>query len=293
MADPTRAAPDYARLLAGQATCKAVPHSSPAATAASATAIAWGLAHAGARVAVAGRSARQGRSARGIAARRRPRRDRRRDGRARDGRRSAPPSTPSAARFGGLDILVNCVGIQREERLAEVTEAASTRSAGQPEGGDVPRPGGRAAPGRGRRGGASGSGRQVHLLSVRSQLGMRGRGYSAYCATKGALVMLVKQHAVELAPHGITVNGVAPTVVRSEMGAHWLADPATRGHAARAHPARPRRRARGRRRRGAVLLQPGGGLRHRPGALRRRRHDRDPVIAPTGLSGPNARARTR
>ena len=41
--------------------------------------------------------------------------------------------------------------------------------------------------------------------------------------------MLVKQHAVELAPHGITVNGVAPTVVRGEMGAHWLANPATRG----------------------------------------------------------------
>ncbi len=69
----------------------------------------------------------------------------------------------------------------------------------------------------------------MHLLSVRAQLGMRDRGYSAYCATKGALVMLIKQHAVELSAHGITVNGVAPTVVRGEMGAHWLADPATRG----------------------------------------------------------------
>ena len=40
-----------------------------------------------------------------------------------------------------------------------------------------------AAPRAGRAGG-----RQVHLLSVRAQLGMRDRGYSAYCATKGALV---------------------------------------------------------------------------------------------------------
>ena len=40
--------------------------------------------------------------------------------------------------------------------------------------------------------------------------------------------MLIKQHAVELCAHGITVNGVAPTVVRGRMGAHWLADPATR-----------------------------------------------------------------
>jgi gluconate 5-dehydrogenase len=42
--------------------------------------------------------------------------------------------------------------------------------------------------------------------------------------------MLIKQHAVELSAHGITVNGIAPTVVRGEMGAHWLANPATREH---------------------------------------------------------------
>jgi NAD(P)-dependent dehydrogenase (short-subunit alcohol dehydrogenase family) len=59
-------------------------------------------------------------------------------------------------------------------------------------------------------------GRHVHLLSVRSQLALRGRGYSAYCATKGGLAMLVKQHAMELAPHNITVNGVAPTFIRSD-----------------------------------------------------------------------------
>ena len=32
----------------------------------------------------------------------------------------------------------------------------------------------------------------------------------------GGLLMLVKQHAMELAPHAITVNGVAPTFIRSE-----------------------------------------------------------------------------
>jgi NAD(P)-dependent dehydrogenase (short-subunit alcohol dehydrogenase family) len=71
-------------------------------------------------------------------------------------------------------------------------------------------------------------GKQVHLLSVRAQLGMRGRGYSAYTSTKGALVMLIRQHASELAPHGITVNGIAPTVVRTEMARHWLENPETR-----------------------------------------------------------------
>jgi gluconate 5-dehydrogenase len=40
--------------------------------------------------------------------------------------------------------------------------------------------------------------------------------------------MLVKQHAMELARHGITVNGVAPTVVRTAMANHWLDNPDTR-----------------------------------------------------------------
>ena len=135
-----------------------------------------------------------------------------------------------AGHFGALDLLVNCVGIQREERLAEVSEeafdevvqvnlkaamflsqAAARHQVAAVAAGRAP-------------------GRQLHLLSVRAQLGMRDRGYSAYCATKGALVMLIKQHAVELSAHGITVNGIAPTVVRGEMGAHWLDNPVTREH---------------------------------------------------------------
>lgn len=133
-----------------------------------------------------------------------------------------------AAHFGHLDLLVNCVGMQREQGLAEVTEeafdevvqvnlkaamflaqAAARHQVVAVQAGRAP-------------------GRQVHVLSVRAMLGMRDRGYSAYCATKGALVMLIKQHAVELSAHGICVNGVAPTVVRGKMGSHWLDNPATR-----------------------------------------------------------------
>ena len=54
---------------------------------------------------------------------------------------------------------------------------------------------------------------------------MRARGYSAYCATKGALVTLIRQHAVELCAHGVTVNGVAPTVVLTEAAERWRNDP--------------------------------------------------------------------
>ncbi len=126
-----------------------------------------------------------------------------------------------ARRFGHIDILVNCVGIQIEESLAEVTEKAFDA---------VYRTNLKAAMFiaqsvakhqiAGERGG-----RQIHLLSVRSQLGIRGRGYSAYCATKGGLVMLVKQHAMELAPYGITVNGIAPTFVYTDLIRHVMQNP--------------------------------------------------------------------
>lgn len=125
---------------------------------------------------------------------------------------------------GHLEILVNCVGIQREQTLLDVTEDAYDEvyevnlKAAMFLGQAVARH--QVATARG--------GRHVHLLSVRAHLGLRDRGYSAYCSMKGGLVMLVKQHAMELARHGITVNGVAPTVVRTAMARHWLDNPATR-----------------------------------------------------------------
>ncbi len=60
------------------------------------------------------------------------------------------------------------------------------------------------------------------MLSVRSKLGLRDRGYSAYCSSKGGLVMLIKQHAMELARHQIKVNGIAPTFTYTEMIRHVM-----------------------------------------------------------------------
>lgn len=186
-------------------------------------AIAWALALAGAKVAISGRDAARaqalagelqaaGHQALGLAM----------DAHSVQDIRESVDAV--ATHFGQLDILANCVGMQREESLLEVTEEAfdevmqvnlkSAMFLAQ-------------AVARHQIAGGQG-GSQVHLLSVRAQLGLRGRGYSAYCASKGALTLLIRQHASELAPHAITVNGIAPTVVRTEMARHWLENPETR-----------------------------------------------------------------
>jgi gluconate 5-dehydrogenase len=180
-------------------------------------AIAWGLAQRGVRVAVAGRERRKaaalaqslksaGHEALALTL----------DAtRVADIRRAVDNVVTA---FGTVDILVNCVGTQIEERLTDVSEEAFDRvyavnlKAAMFLAQAVAKA--QIAAGRG--------GKQMHLLSVRARLGLRDRGYSAYCSTKGGLAMLVKQHALELAPHGITVNGIAPTFVHTEMIRHVM-----------------------------------------------------------------------
>ena len=72
---------------------------------------------------------------------------------------------------------------------------------------------------------AGNGGRVLNLSSVRGQLGIDA-GYSAYVAAKGALNALTRQHATEWARHGITVNAISPTFVRTAQTASLLADEA-------------------------------------------------------------------
>lgn len=186
-------------------------------------AIAWGLAQRGAKIAIAGPD--KGKAAALARALVGAKHDA--VGIAMDAMRVAQIERAVAAaerRYGAVDILVNCVGTHIEERIGEVTEAAfdkvyrvnlkSAMFLGQA----VAKR--QIAAGRG--------GKQIHLLSVRAQLGLRDRGYSAYCATKGGMLMLVKQHAMELARHKINVNGVAPTFVYTEMIRHVMENPVFR-----------------------------------------------------------------
>jgi NAD(P)-dependent dehydrogenase (short-subunit alcohol dehydrogenase family) len=59
-------------------------------------------------------------------------------------------------------------------------------------------------------------GRIVHFSSTRSVAGGK-RGFAAYAAAKGGLNNLIRQLATEWGQHGITVNGVAPGFVPTEL----------------------------------------------------------------------------
>ena len=66
----------------------------------------------------------------------------------------------------------------------------------------------------------NGGGRIINILSTAS---FQGFAYeSAYCASKGAALLLTKVLALELAQHGITVNGIGPGTVSTAMGGDYL-----------------------------------------------------------------------
>jgi gluconate 5-dehydrogenase len=67
-------------------------------------------------------------------------------------------------------------------------------------------------------------GRVLNISSVRGQLGINA-GYSAYVAAKGAIDSLTRQWATEWAKHGIAVNAISPTFIDTPQVASLLGDP--------------------------------------------------------------------
>jgi NAD(P)-dependent dehydrogenase (short-subunit alcohol dehydrogenase family) len=123
------------------------------------------------------------------------------------------------AAFGRLDILVNNAGLGPEDKAEDVTEAdydltfdvnvKGTFFASQAAGKAMIR---------------HGFGRIINLSSQAGFVALPTE--SVYCASKAAISHLTKCLAVEWGSHGITVNAVAPTFIRTPGTEPALADPA-------------------------------------------------------------------
>ncbi len=113
--------------------------------------------------------------------------------------------------WGSLDILVNSAGVNIPQDLASidesswdtvvdtdlkgmvfVTQAAAERMIRAKQGGRI-----------------------VNIASVYGAVGRRER--IAYSAAKGGVVNLTRSLALELGPHGITVNAVGPSLIETDM----------------------------------------------------------------------------
>ena len=126
----------------------------------------------------------------------------------------------SVDHLGKLDILVNNAGVEKNADFLEVTEAdydlvldvnlkgvffaaqefakhlVATR-----------RPG-----------------KIINMSSVHEELPFP--HFASYCASKGGVKMLTRDLAIELAPHGITVNSIAPGAIETPINSKLLNDPA-------------------------------------------------------------------
>ncbi len=126
--------------------------------------------------------------------------------------------------FGRLDIFVNNAGIEYKHPITEFpldqwnkiiavnltgpflcTQAAAKQMIAQAQNGQ----------GQG--------GRIINISSIHQDLPMPTN--APYCASKGGLRMLMRTVAVELAPHGITVNNIGPGAVYTPIDADIQANP--------------------------------------------------------------------
>jgi NAD(P)-dependent dehydrogenase (short-subunit alcohol dehydrogenase family) len=122
-------------------------------------------------------------------------------------------------RFGRLDVLVNNAGVAPENDALDVTEEDFDRTVAVNLKGTF-----FACQAAGRVMSGQGGGRIVNMGSQAGEVALPGE--SVYCMTKAAIAHLTKCLAVEWGQHGVNVNCVAPTFVRTDGTEKALSDPA-------------------------------------------------------------------
>ena len=130
----------------------------------------------------------------------------------------APAVDAVVERFGRLDILVNNAGLGPGNLAVDVTEADYDLTMAVNVKGTF-----FASQAAGRAMIEHGGGRIVNLSSQAGFIALPTE--AIYCASKAAVAHLSKCLAVEWGSHGITLNAVAPTFIRTDGTSEALADP--------------------------------------------------------------------
>jgi len=121
--------------------------------------------------------------------------------------------------LGGVDVLVNNAGIEKEVPFLDLDEETWDAIIGVNLKGSFlcAQACARAMRDQGR------GGVIVNISSIHEDYPFP--GYTPYCASKGGLRMLMRNLSVELAPYGIRVNNVAPGAIATPINSATLANP--------------------------------------------------------------------
>ncbi|HVL48662.1 MAG TPA: 3-oxoacyl-ACP reductase family protein [Candidatus Thermoplasmatota archaeon] len=125
-------------------------------------------------------------------------------------------------RFGRLDVLVNNAGIFTPRPFLDIPEEEWDRVIDVNLKGQflVAQAAARAMVERGE------GGRILNVASIASGgVGVGFPGTAHYAASKGGVIALTETLAIELGPHGITVNAIAPGLIRTDMTRDLMEDP--------------------------------------------------------------------
>jgi 3-oxoacyl-[acyl-carrier protein] reductase len=138
-----------------------------------------------------------------------------------DGARVAAEIDAAVERHGRLDILANIAGIMINATVEDTTEADLDRAWAVNFKGVF-----FASQAAARHMRKSGSGSIINMAS--SSVDLPTARYTAYSATKDAVIILTQTMAMELGPHGVRVNAVAPAFVNTRMTArHYTREDGT------------------------------------------------------------------